>query len=117
MLFAGDDNFTDRFRLPVDGPTFYLVLGILCSVTGILKLLSPTLDGILLLGDLIPAAAGIAAGIMLIFGIYRNDTSKGETTNSLSRLGAGLLAFRKPIGIGLLCTAFVHFLLPSALFL
>jgi len=93
-------------------------LGILCAVTGVLKILSPTMDGILLLGDLIPAAAGIIAGILLIFGIYRQDISAApENPGSLDRFGISLLRFRKAIGLGLIVVAILHFLFPKAIFL
>jgi len=93
-------------------------LGILCVVTGVLKLLSPTMDGILLLGDLIPSAAGIVSGILLIFGIYRQDISAApENPSALDHFGISLLRFRRVIGLSLITVAFLHFLFPQALFL
>jgi len=119
ILFAGNDNETDENSLSFfNNPTFHLVLGILSAVTGILKLLSPSIGGVLILGDLIPAAAGAMAGFMLIFGIYRKDTSMNiESTGTLDILGANLLRFRKPIGLGLFAVSLIHFLFPQALFL
>jgi hypothetical protein len=75
------------------------------------------MDGILILGDLVPAAAGIIAGIMLIFGIYRQNNAGSGSTGELDRLGVNLLAFRRPIGLGLIAAAILHFLFPHALFL
>jgi len=132
ILFAGNDgeepessadDFTagsieKSMRFSLNTPTFHLVLGILCAVTGILKLLSPTMDGILLIGDLLPSAAGVVSGILLIFGIYRQDISAApENPGALDRLGIGLLRFRRAIGLGLIIVAFLHFLFPQALFL
>ena len=124
ILFAGneseesEDSINKNIRFSLNTPTFHLVLGILCAVTGVLKLLSPTMDGILLLGDLIPAAAGIIAGIILIFGIYRQDISAApENPGALDRFGVSLLRFRRAIGLGLIVVAFLHFLFPQALFL
>jgi len=126
ILFSGSegdensaaDSIEKNIRFSLNTPTFHLVLGILCAVTGILKLLSPTMDGILLLGDLIPSAAGIISGILLIFGIYRQDISAApENPSALDHLGASLLKFRRPLGLGLLIVAFLHFLFPQALFL
>jgi len=112
------DSLEKSIRFSLNTPTFHLVLGILCAVTGVLKLLSPTMDGILLLGDLIPSAAGIIAGILLIFGIYRQDISAApERPSSLDRLGISLLRFRRTVGFGLIAVAFLHFLFPQALFL
>jgi len=119
ILFSGDENDTDENPVNFfNNPTFHLVLGILSAVTGILKLLSPSIGGILILGDLIPAAAGMVAGFMLIFGIYRKDTSMSiESTGTMDILGASLLRFRKSIGLGLLAVSLIHFLFPQALFL
>jgi hypothetical protein len=119
VLFAGNDNGTSEKPLSFTGnPTFNLVLGILSAVTGILKLLSPTVDKIPILGDLVPALSGIAAGLVLIFGIYRQSVpSVSTSTNSLDNLAGTFLSFRKPLGLGLLAVALLHFLFPQALFL
>ena len=123
ILFAGnEDGAVEKgLRSPINNPTFHLVLGILSAVTGVLKLLSPTMDGIPILGDLVPAAAGVTAGLLMIFGIYRRDTSSDtdtiESSGTFDRLGANLLRFRKSVGLGLMACALVHFLFPKALFL
>jgi len=119
ILFNDNDREVIEFsRLSVKSPTFHLILGILSAVIGILKLLSPSVEGIPILGDLIPSAAGIVAGIMLIFGIHRKDFSgKSESPNSLDAVGTGLMRYRKPIGLVLLGSALIHFLFPQALFL
>jgi hypothetical protein len=124
VLFTGSEDETaadaidKNIRFSMNTPTFHLVLGIISAVTGVLKLLSPTMDGILLLGDLVPSAAGIIAGILLIFGIYRQDISAApENPGALDRLGMNLLRFRRVVGVGLIVIAFLHFLFPQALFL
>jgi hypothetical protein len=124
ILFAGDESQADEKAIVFhNNPTFHLVLGILSAVTGILKILSPTVlensspgGGFLILGDLIPAAAGIVAGFMLIFGIYRKDNSQSGSS-SMDVLGSSLLGLRKPIGIGLLGVAVLHFLFAKIMFL
>jgi len=119
VLFAGSDNETPEKSLSLTGnPTFTLVLGILSAVTGVLKLLSPTVDKIPILGDFVPAISGIAAGLVLIFGIYRQSMPSVSTpTNSLDTLAGTFLSFRKPLGMGLIAVALLHFLFPQALFL
>jgi len=115
VLFAGTDSeTTDKTHFSINNPTFYLILGIVSMLTGALKLLSPSMDGILIIGDLVPSAAGIIAGLMLIFGIYRKDITK---SGEIEKFSVNLLTFRKPIGLGLLAVALIHFLLPKALFL
>ena len=121
LLFAGNENETvEKSRF--SNPTFNLVLGIMSAVVGILKLLSPLLSPtgkeIIILGDLVPAAAGVAAGFLLIFGIYRQDKfAASSSEGSLNQLGINLLRFRRFIGLGLIVVAVLHFLFPQFLFL
>jgi len=123
LLFSSDENQkSEKQPFPGNNPVFFLVLGIVSAVTGFLKLLSPSMERILIFGDLIPAAAGIIAGFLLIFGIYRNDKSLTQieskgTESSMDIIATSLLRFRKPLGLGLLATALVHFLFPETLFL
>jgi hypothetical protein len=113
ILFAGsNDETVDKQPFSISNPTFLLVLGIISIVTGILKLLTPV-QGLPILGDLIPSAAGVVAGMVMIFGIYRKNTdSVPEKEGALDQLGSNLLQLRKPIGLGLLAIAIIHFFLP-----
>ena len=117
ILFSGDsgESIEKSMRLSLQNPTFNLVLGILSIVTGFLKLLSPFENRIPIFGDMIPALAGVIAGFLLTFGIYRQNSSSTEGT--LGHLGEKLLLVRKPLGLGLLAVALLHFLFPQALFL
>ena len=122
ILFTGGetDGYDSEkgFGSLIRNPTFHLVLGILSVVTGILKLLSPIMNKTPFFGDLIPAAAGVVSGMILIFGIYRRGNNAApDSANSLDRIGQNLLRFRKSLGIGLIAAALVHFLFPTALFL
>ena len=116
-LFSENNSIDiDKQRLSINSPTFHLVLGIMSAVTGILKLLSPVKNGLFILGDLIPAAAGILAGLLFIFGIYRQDTSSGNS-GELDRIGTSLLAFRKPVSFALMGAAVLHFIFGEVIFL
>jgi len=126
LLLSGNEGENAPPRLPLNTPTFYLVLGILSSITGILKLLSPipssadAARGVLVFGDLIPAAAGIAAGIVLLFGLFRKggiESSTDENPGSLDRIGKTLLTLKKPLGLALLGAALLHFIFGEILFL
>jgi len=122
ILFSMNDG-EDKPQIPITNPTFHLVLGILCAVTGILKLLSPipygpnSVRGVLIFGDLLPAAAGIVAGIIFIFGIYRKEGAENSGSGELDRIGTNLLVFKKPLGMALMATAFAHFVFGQILFL
>jgi hypothetical protein len=125
ILFAGDNEENETIeisagsrRFSMRNPAFHLVLGIISAVTGVLKLLSPTGKQIPILGDLIPAAAAIAAGFIMVFGVYRRGVSSSIVEESkLDRVGEGLLRYRKILGLALLAVALLHFLFPEALFL
>jgi hypothetical protein len=117
LLFTGNENETaEKSRLM--GPTFNLALGILSAVVGVLKLLSPTLETTFFFGDLLPATGGIAAGYLLIFGIYRQDSfSTSPPQGTLDKFGVNLLRFRKFIGLGLIAVAVLHFIFAKIIFL
>jgi hypothetical protein len=116
ILFDGNEGENSKKIEALNNPTFQLVLGILSIVTGVLKILSPTMDRLPILGDLIPAAAGVIGGMIIVFGISREEKSS-PSPGSLEVLGTSLLRFRKPLGLGLLASALLHFLFPDALFL
>ncbi|MDR2730040.1 MAG: hypothetical protein LBB81_03980 [Treponema sp.] len=119
ILLSGSDNDTESveksMRFSIKNPTFHLVLGILTTVTGVLKLLSPAMDTLPILGDLVPSVSGIGSGLLMIFGIYRRGLV--ENSGTLDRMCEALLRFRKQIGTGLLAVTILHFLFPAAFFL
>jgi hypothetical protein len=124
LLALGDrgENGTaigSGFRFLSGSDTFRLVLGILSAVTGLLKLLSPCMDNIPILGDLLPALMGLLAGFILVFGYYREHRSAAdqEEEGKLDRMGDVLLKYRKGFGFILLLTALAHFILPQAFLL
>ena len=120
FIFEGaKEDSTDEGgkKLSFLGDGLRLVLGIVTGITGILKLLLPIGLPIPILGDLLPAVAGIAAGFMLIFGFYRERAAKSEEEGKFDAFGETLLHYRKIAGIVLLATSVLHFLFFKALFL
>jgi hypothetical protein len=112
-----NESIEDGMKFSPRSGAFRLVLGILTAGTGVLKLLSPTV-GLPILGDLIPALAGMAAGFMLLFGYYREHSSIAASAESgLDRMGETMLRYKKAAGILLIAVAALHFLFPQALFL
>jgi hypothetical protein len=106
------------FKMFLSSWGFRLVLGILAAITGVLKFLSPINNTTPILGDMLPALAGLAAGFTLIFGFYRENSAKsGAADGKLDRVGDTFLQNRKVVGISLLVIAVLHFLFPTALFL
>jgi hypothetical protein len=126
ILFSGGgeenetiENSAGILRFSIHNPTFQFALGILSAITGVLKLLSPIENRIPILGDFVPALAGIAGGFILIFSHYRRNVSSSSLVeeSKLDRAGESLLRYRKTLGIGLLGVALLHFLFPQAFFL
>jgi hypothetical protein len=122
ILILGDgeepESIETSMKWSLRNATFRLVLGILSAVIGILKLLSPSMDSIPILGDLIPALAGIVSGFILIFGYYREHSSAAfEGEGKLDRLGDAFLKYKKGVGFIMLASAVLHFLFPQALLL
>jgi hypothetical protein len=111
------ESIDKSMKLSIKNPMFILILGILSVVTGVLKLLLPFENKFPFFGDLAPAVAGVTAGLLLIFGINRQDTSSVSSERTPGSLGENLPRIRKPLGLGLLACAILHFLFPQALFL
>jgi hypothetical protein len=123
-LFITEENRTDdtiesSLRFSPGSGMFRFILGIGTAVTGILKLLSPSMENIPILGDLVPALTGIAGGFILFFGFYREHASASavEPEGKLDRIGEAFLRYKKAAGFVLLAAALLHFLFPQALFL
>jgi hypothetical protein len=88
-------------------------IGIAAFVVGFLKLLLPVQT--VVVGDLLPALAGLAMGAGLILGILRERANvSAETVDNLEKT---VMTYRVPLGISGLVISALHFLLPRALFL
>lgn len=59
-------------------PTVRLVIGILSAVVGAFKLLTVVRGDIPVVGDFLPAVAGIAVGATLLLDIYRSPSADAE---------------------------------------
>lgn len=94
--------------------SFALVIAILALLTGIIKLFCVAKGGIIILGDLLPALAGITAGFAILLNYYL----------STATVATNLPAFLKTIfvdnisWVGIIaCTiALLHFIMPGVIF-
>ena len=95
--------------------TLQLVVGILSALTGLMKLLSPIQYSYVVIGDLIPSLAGLAAGAVLLLDWYqeRSDVEL-PLPESLQNIYTG---GRKYLGIFCIIAAVLHFIFPLVLFL
>ncbi|MBB5225529.1 hypothetical protein DYE50_03290 [Treponema ruminis] len=95
--------------------TLQLVVGILSALTGLMKLLSPIQYDIAIIGDLVPALAGLAAGAVLLLDWYQE---RSEVELTLPEALQGIYeGGRKYLGIFCIIAAVLHFIFPRVLFL
>ncbi|MDR3192606.1 MAG: hypothetical protein LBT87_06030 [Treponema sp.] len=113
---SGDESSLEtEFRFSFRSETFRLLLGILTIVVGLLKLLSPVEGNIPVLGDLIPALAGLGAGFVILVGYYQSQSSLDDTRGS--KITGTVSRNRKWVGFAALGAAAIHFLFPQAFLL
>jgi hypothetical protein len=111
----GEESVENSLKFPVNMETFKLILGILTALTGLLKLLSSVEGDVPVAGDLLPALTGMAAGAVLVFSCYREQSALEK--EGVTQPGEGILKYRKWIGVAAAASALLHFLFPRALFL
>ena len=112
---SGGSGFKSAAVLFLGDKTLQLVVGILSALTGLMKLLSPIQYDVAVVGDLIPALAGLCAGAVLLLDWYqeRSDVSLAlpEAIQNIYTGG------RKYLGIFCIIAAILHFIFPLVLFL
>jgi len=102
---------------------FKLIVGVAAGAVGILKLFAPFrypdsgIHGAPILGDLIPAAAGIAAGFMLVYGFYREQRSGAYADGKLDRAWDELSRIKRLLGIACVAAAALHLIFARFVFL
>jgi hypothetical protein len=113
------DYFAERFKVFLPFKDLFAkknvktAIGIAAFVIGFLKILLPVQT--VVVGDLLPALAGLAMGAGLILGLLRERTKvSAETVDNLEKT---VMTYRVPLGIAGLVVSALHFLLPRALFL
>ncbi|MDR2786731.1 MAG: hypothetical protein LBB83_12550 [Treponema sp.] len=113
------ENFSGHPAVPafLKNESFRLILGVLSMVMGLLKILSSTGGDIPVIGDLFPAVAGLAAGFVLVFDFYRNQSVLEEDQTVNVNVGRFLLNHKKAVGFTAIAAAALHFLFPSVLLL
>jgi hypothetical protein len=91
-------------------------IGIFAFVVGFLKLLiRSTPSDVPVVGDFLPAVAGLAMGAGLVLGIIKErGTVSAEKVDNLEK---AVTNYRVPLGIAGLAISALHFLVPGALFL
>ena len=100
----------------VDNDQTRRIIGIVAGLVGIIKLFvvvkSPDMELAFVVGDFLPAAAGIVVGILLLYEDYyaRKMAGLDEEEAPPKTL---LLGYRDQIGMTTVVIGLVHFLMPS----
>ncbi len=93
-----------------------MTVGVLALAVGILKFfLRAPGDGVAVVGDLLPAIAGIVTGgVLLLSHSYRPGERDPELPRSQTQM---LVEYRNPIGLVGLLVGLLHFLFPATVIL
>jgi len=118
ILVSKDENGGLEFKsgFTLKDETFRFIVGIATAITGLLKILSAVEGDVRVIGDLVPAIAGLLAGFILVFEHYRNRLSESEPEHS-EKIDKFLIANKKIIGMIAITAAVLHFLFPKVLLL
>ena len=116
LLFFDSDSDLREFKcgFSVTEEKFRLTIGILSLLTGFFKILSPV--DIPVIGDFIPAVAGLLCGFILLIQYYRSrpTTSEPEDREKINKF---LTGNRKLIAAAAMLAAALHFIFPGVLLL
>lgn len=120
MLSAGfiDErvSFVSGMKEFFDGkPSIKVTVGGITFVVGFFKLLSVTRGDVPVVGDLLPALAGLVMGLALFLDYYKSRSTVSSTfVDGAEKV---LLNNRNVIGLAGIVIGLLHFLLPRVLFL
>lgn len=115
-------EFFGSFRFLQKSRTIQIIAGLVTAAIGVLKLIfiSPGED-VVVVGDLLPAAAGIILGIILIGEAFRQYPKEGEVREkvgqSVEKVTKRIALYRIPVGIAGAVIGLLHFIFPGVLFL
>ncbi|MBN2553406.1 MAG: hypothetical protein JXB06_11590 [Spirochaetales bacterium] len=115
-------EFFGSFRFLQKSRTIQIIAGLVTAAIGVLKLIfiSPGED-VVVVGDLLPAAAGIILGIILIGEAFRQYPKAGEVREkvgqSVEKVTKRIATYRIPVGIAGAVIGLLHFVFPGVLFL
>lgn len=115
LIFAASEESTHSFRRFISARTVQISVGVVAALVGIVKLFvrAPG-DTVVVVGDLLPAAAGIALGLALLSGALGRRTEENEP---LKKVQAISRYYRIPLGVVGIAAALAHFFVPQAVIL
>jgi drug/metabolite transporter (DMT)-like permease len=115
-------EFFGSFRFLRQNRSIQITAGLVTSVIGVLKLIfrSPG-EGVIIVGDLLPAAAGIILGVILIGEAFRQhpkaEGAPEKVEKSVEKMTEAIMPYGVPVGIAGAVVGLLHFIFPQILFL
>lgn len=98
-----------------DSSSFRLVVGVLSLLVGLMKILSVFRNDVPVVGDLIPALAGLLGGTALLLEYFVNNAKQKIV---LPRIAQKIfIGGRKYIGVFCLVAGLLHFIFPQVILL
>ena len=114
LVFSAKDKEEFNIKYPfLHEPTFLLVLIIFSGIAAVFKLLSPVAGSVPIIGDIVPALAGLAG--CTVFFHYWSTESGNQVT--LPPFLTAITEFERPIGYFCLAAGIIHLLFSQVLFL
>ena len=93
-----------------------ITVGLLAFIVGFLKLLiRSTGEDVPLIGDFLPAVAGLGMGAAILLEFFKERTNL--PAEKVSNLEKAVITYKVPLGIAGLVISVLHFIIPGALFL
>ncbi len=115
LVFAASEESSHSFRRFISARTVRISLGVIAALVGILKFFvrAPG-DTVVVVGDLLPAAAGIALGLALLAGALGKQVEENDRLKKVQSISR---YYRIPLGVVGIAAALAHFFVPAVVIL
>lgn len=115
LIYAASEESTHSFRRFIASRSVRISIGAVAVIVGVVKFfIRAPLDEIVVVGDILPALAGIAIGLALLAeALVRRE----DTAESLKKIRSFSRFYRLPLGIVGIGAGLAHFFVPSVVIL
>ncbi len=117
LLEAKITAFKGMGQIVRERPKLSLTVGIVAFVVGFFLFVTPMRGDVPVVGDLLPAAAGIVMGYSLWLGWFKQKRAETASWPFIELSDRIFGRYRNAIGLAGIAIAVLHFLVPAVLFL